>query len=389
MKQLEHRYSKNRKPYRLALITNQAFSISNFRGSLIRDWIKLGIEVFAIAPDFDAEKKAQAIALGAVPIDCSMSRGGMNPFRDALDCILIFVLLRRLQVNATFACTIKPVIYGSLAARAAGVAERFAMIEGAGYVFTENDKPSFSSRFFRYFVSILYRFGLSAATNVFLLNKDDRVLFVEEGMVDSRKVNLINGIGLDLNYFKQVNLVLNPVTFVFVARLLKEKGIYDYVEAAYIVKKCYPTVRFLLIGSVDLNPGSVTEYEVRSWVDTGVIEWPGQVSDVRPWLSQASVFVLPSYYREGLPRSTQEAMALGLPIITTDSPGCRETVEDGVNGFMIPVRSPESLVRAMLKFIECPKLILLMGEESRRIAEKKFNVVNINAEILNIMGFGS
>jgi glycosyltransferase involved in cell wall biosynthesis len=371
---------------RLALITNQAFSICNFRGPLIKTLIDRGVTVFALAPDYNESSRASVASLGAIPVDSSMARSGMNPLRDFLDVLRLARQLRRLNVNISFAYFIKPVIYGTLAARAAGVPRRFAMIEGAGYVFTEEESPSIRRRLLRGFVTRLYRLGLSHADRVFLLNRDDRSLFVEEGMVSSEKVRLLDGIGLDLDHFRTAAPMSKAVVFVLVARLLREKGVYDYIDAARRVRAIHPEVKCLLLGSVDLNPGSVTEAEVRAWVKEGVIEWPGQVTDVRPWLAKSSVFVLPSYYREGLPRSTQEAMALGRPIITTDAPGCRETVEEGVNGFMVPVRNPEQLARAMLAFVENPDLIAAMGKESRRIAEQKFDVHKINTEIMETMG---
>jgi len=168
--------------------------------------------------------------------------------------------------------------------------------------------------------------------------------------------------------------------------MLKEKGVYDFVEAARRVRKRYPAARFVLVGGGDQNPGSVTEAELGAWVAEGLVEWPGQVDDVRPWLARASVFVLPSYYREGLPRGSQEALAMGLPVITTDWVGCRETVKDGVNGFLVPVRDSNALARAMIRFIESPGLIGRMGLEGRRIAEERFDAHVINRRIMEVLG---
>jgi len=371
--------------YRLAIITSQAFSIGNFRGPLVRAMVNRGVQVYALAPDYDDLSRAAVSSLGAVPVDSAMSRSGMNPLQDVIDFFRLSIQLRRLRLDATFAYFIKPVIYGMLASSLAFVPKRFAMIEGAGYVFTDDIKPSIRRRVLRTFVTLLYRLGLSQAEGVFLLNPDDKKLFVNAHMVSAKKVNLLDGIGLDLEHYQTVPPVLKPVCFVLAARLLREKGVYDYIDAARKVKAIYPKVRFLLLGSVDLNPGSVSETEVHTWVAEGVIEWPGQVTDVRPWIAQASVFVLPSY-REGLPRSTQEAMAMGRPVITTDVPGCRETVEEGINGFMVPIRNPEVLAQTMLNFIENTELIYSMGLESRRMAEKKFDVHKINANILALMG---
>ncbi|NMM36577.1 MAG: glycosyltransferase family 4 protein [Glaciimonas sp.] len=371
--------------FRLAIIANQAFSISNFRGPLVREMVGRGVTVYALAPDYDEASRAAVASLGAVPIDFSMSRTGMNPFRDALDMIRLAIQLRSLKLDATFAYFIKPVIYGTLAARLAGVPKRFAMIEGAGYVFIDSDKTSLRRNVLRTVVTQLYKLGLSQSQRVFMLNQDDKKLFVESGMVAAAKVQLLDGIGLDLNFYQISPPVLQPLCFILVARLLREKGIYDYVDAARRMKAVYPDVRFLLLGSVDINPSSILESEVHAWVTEGVVEWPGHVFDVRSWIADASVFVLPSY-REGLPRSAQEAMAMGRPVITTDVPGCRETVIEGVNGFMVPVRNPSALAQAMLRFIEQPSLISEMGVESRCMAEEKFDVHKINAEILAAMG---
>lgn len=385
-KEVRVEVSSSPKIRRLALITSQAFSIGNFRGPLVKELVSSGVEVFAIAPDYDEASRAIVRALGAVPVDSSMSRNGINPLRDLADLVSLTKQLMTLRVDAVFSYFIKPVIYGTFAAWLAGVPRRFAMIEGAGYVFTDQVTLSRRRRILRMLVSHLYRIGLSAAHVVFMLNKDDRQLFVNDGIVSADKVYLLDGIGLDLDCFRAVPAVQEPVTFILVARLLREKGIMNYVEAARKLKPKYPSARFLLVGGVDLNPGSVTEVEVRSWVDEGLIEWPGQVKDVREWLAQASVFVLPSYYREGLPRSTQEAMALGRPVITTDNPGCRETVESGINGILVPVRDSESLSAAMASFIEQPEKISNMGRESRRMAVERFNVRKINAEIIAAMG---
>ena len=223
----------------------------------------------------------------------------------------------------------------------------------------------------------LYRIALRRADSVLILNEDDVALFLAYRMVPKEKIRLIDGIGLDLNVFQMVPPVWQPLSFLMMGRLLIEKGIYEYVEAARVVKKKYPEARFILVGGIDANPGSITESCVCKWVAEGVIEWPGQVSDVRPWIAQASVFVLPSY-REGLPRSTQEAMAMGRPVITTDVPGCRQTVADGENGFLVPVRNPEALADAMLRFLESPDLVRSMGKRSRDIAESRFDAHKIN-----------
>jgi glycosyltransferase involved in cell wall biosynthesis len=180
--------------------------------------------------------------------------------------------------------------------------------------------------------------------------------------------------------------VLAPATFLMMARLLKQKGVREFAAAAETVKARHPEARFVLLGDVDKNPNSVSRAEVEGWVARGILEWPGQVSDVVPYIARSSVYVLPSYYREGVPRSTQEAMAMARPVITTDNTGCRETVVGGVNGFIVPVRDAPALARAMLRFIEQPELIEPMGRESRRLVEERFDIDSVNDTMLNAMG---
>lgn len=370
---------------RFAFITSQAFSVSNFRGPLIKDLVSRGIEVLAIAPDYDEETRGSVSALGAVPIDCSFSRTGMNPFSDGLDTLRLAMLLRRLKPDLTLVYFIKPVIFGTLAAWLAGVPRRVAMIEGLGYVFTSStSREPMRRKVLRSLVSRLYRFALARADKIFFLNSDDIDQFVGADLVQESKVIKLGGIGVDLAEWPFMEPVTQPVTFLLAARLLREKGIVEYVEAARLVKTRHPEIRFVLLGGIDPNPGSLGQLEVKAWVAEGLVEWPGHVA-VKPWLAQTSVYVLPSYYREGVPRSTQEAMAMGRAVITTDAPGCRETVQAGVNGFLVPVRDVSALANAMLKFVETPGLIKSMGLESRRLAEDRFDAKKINARLLSIL----
>ncbi len=369
----------------LAFISNLATSLINFRGPLIKTIHQQGVKVYALAPDYDDQTRAAVRALGGIPVDFSMSRTGMNPLRDVGDIVNLALLLRRLRVDATFSYYIKPVIYGLLAARVAGVKQRFAMIEGAGYAFTDDEELSWRRKLLRNLVTRMYRTSLRFAHLVFMLNPDDKQLFVGQKMVAPEKVHLLNGIGLPLEHYLEVPPAVEPLTFLLIGRLLKEKGVYDFVEAARIFKRKGARANFIILGDVDVNPGSIRPEEVAEWVKEGIVEWPGHVPDIRPWVAKSSVFVLPSY-REGLPRSTQELMAMSRPVITTDVPGCRETVVDGINGFKVPVRSPSALADAMMRFADNPELISSMGKASREIAVEKFDVVKVNATILAAIG---
>lgn len=371
---------------RFALITSQAFSLFNFRGPLISSLIHHGIEVLAIAPDYDDESRAAVRSLGAIPIDCSLSRTGMNPLADAFNSVRLAMLLRRLCVDAVLCYFIKAVIFGTFAALLAGVPKRFCMIEGLGYVFTPPaGRESTGRKILRYLVSLLYKWSLKHAEKVFFLNDDDISEMMGRGLVKTKQVVKLGGIGVDLNEWFAAEPVTDPITFLLAARLLREKGIVEYAAAARIVKNKHPNTRFILLGGLDPNPGSLRQGEVAAWVTEGLLEWPGHVP-VKPWLNQASVYVLPSYYREGVPRSTQEAMAIGRAVITTLAPGCRETVENGVNGFLIPVRDSVALAEAMLRFIHQPLLIETMGKASRTMAVERFDVHKVNARMLAAMG---
>lgn len=370
----------------ISIVTNSAFTLSNFRGPLIRRMVDRGIRVYALAPDYNAATRAAVEALGAEPVDISLDRTGMRIGRDVADIVRLARTFRRLHPDLVFCYFIKPVIYGTIAAWLARVPRRYSLVAGLGYVFARTgDSESAKRRLLRSVVSRLYRTAFSLNRRVFLQNDDDLEILCDSGVLKRDKAVLLNGTGVDLEYFAEGPPVTSPVTFILVARLLREKGIVEYVDAARRIKAQHPNVRFLLVGAVDENPAALRQDEVRSWVGEGLIEWPGRVSDVREWLANSSVFVLPSYYREGKPRSTQEALALGRPVITTDAPGCRDTVVEGVNGFKIPVRNSLALEAAMRRFIDQPELIVSMGKESRQLARELFNVHEINALMFKAM----
>lgn len=369
---------------KVAIVSSQAFSLVNFRGTLIGELTAAGTRVFALAPDYTNESRELVRELGAEPIDYSLDRTGLNPLRDIVDTLRLSRILHRLSPDVSLGYFIKPVVFGTIAAWLAGVPKRIAMIEGLGYAFMSGEGGGkFGRRMLRSLVENLYRFSLARASRVILLNHDDIHELCAAGVLQRSKAILIPGIGVDLKKFRFAPPVTSPVTFILVGRLLREKGVYDFVEAARIVKAVSRDARFVLVGDTDSNPGSVADDEIKAWREEGVVECTGWASDVRVQLAAASVFVLPSYYREGLPRSTQEAMAMGRAVITTDAPGCRDTVEDGVNGFLIPVRQPAALADAMQRYIADPSLIVSMGAASRRLAEERYDAQVINQQIIS------
>ena len=339
----------------------------------------------AYAPDFDDEVESSLRKIGVATKHVPMSRAGVNPLHDVGTVLKLRKELRALKPDILLSYYVKPVIYGSMAGWLAGTPRRAALIEGLGFAFTDTGGQLSAKRILlRRLIESLYRVSLATVHAVVFLNKDDLAEFTSRGICKKEKANLLGGIGVDLVEWPAMPAPDGePITFLFVGRLLKEKGVIDFVDAAKIVREKYPESRFWILGEVDSNPGSISRIVVDGWVDEGVVEWFGH-KPVQQFLERASVFVLPSY-REGVPRSTQEAMATGRAVITTDSPGCRDTVDDGVNGFIVPVRSPDLLARAMMAFISDPDLISVMGKRSREMAVRMFNVHEVNERLMRIV----
>ncbi|WP_409605739.1 glycosyltransferase family 4 protein [Thermus sp.] len=283
------------------------------------------------APDWTTKLRAEVEgATGAKALDYPLKRTGISPLSDLRTLIALTLAFWRLQPGMVIAFQPKPNVYGILAATLAGVPGRYAVVEGLGFAFTPGEE-GFKKRVVRVALKGLYRLSFSLAHKVFFLNPDDLEEFVAQGLVRREKAVLLGGIGVPLEEWPPAPPHLEPLTFTLIARLLREKGVREFAEAARRVKAHYPGVRFLLIGPLDTNPGAISQSEVRAWVEEGLLEWVPWTEDVRPYLRQTSVYVLPSY-REGVPRSTQEALAMARPVITTDAPGCRETVVHGING---------------------------------------------------------
>lgn len=362
-------------------------SLVRFRGHLMNELLNLGLEVHAAAPGLSASSVCNILkARGILVHDFPLARAGINPLQDVGTLWRLYQLMRCIQPDAMLAYTVKPVIYGLLAARLAHVPQRFALITGLGYAFTEsNDTHHPKRRVLRHLVEALYRLALGSAHKVFFQNSDDEKLFRKRGilpaLVPSR---VVHGSGVPLDEFVQTPVPETP-SFLMIARLLGDKGVREYAAAAFHVRVRFPEARFVLAGWLDANPDSISAQELEEWVRTGTLQYLGQLEDVRPAIAQCSVYVLPSY-REGTPRTVLEAMAMGRAIITTDAPGCRETVISGENGFLVPVQSVDALVHAMMQFLETPELAQRMGKRSRQLAEEKYDVRKVNTVLLQEMG---
>uniref|UniRef100_UPI0025E396F7 sugar transferase n=1 Tax=Deinococcus sp. TaxID=47478 RepID=UPI0025E396F7 len=307
----------------------------------------------------------------------SLERTGLSLRRDGRDLLALRTRLHALQPDLVLAYTIKPVVYGLIAARAAGVKRRYALVTGLGYSF---QGAGMRRRLLSALTAGLYRTALHGARRVIFQNPDDWALFVERKLVTVAQTALVNGSGVDLNQFAPVPLPEAPV-FLLIARLLRDKGISEYVEAARQVRARHPQARFQLVGPLDPSPDSYTQADLDAWQAEGVIEYLGELRDVRPALAECRIYVLPSY-REGTPRTVLEAMALGRPVITTDAPGCRETVTEGVNGFLVPVGDAGALADRMDALIGDPALAARMGAAGLALARQKYDVELVNRSML-------
>ncbi|MCH8487517.1 MAG: glycosyltransferase family 4 protein [Candidatus Cyclonatronum sp.] len=364
-----------------------------------------GHEVSALVPAYDFMPEIEVLGIPYRKI--SMSRSSINPIQELQSRRELRRVIAELQPDLVFAYTIKPVVQGVSAARKAGVPKVFAMITGMGYLFTGE---SLRQRLLRQLAVRMYKAALKQCDGIFFQNPDDISLFCELGIVASGSpVHMTNGSGVSLSSFPRRPLPGEAtgevegeayrrgsevqreggrvLTFLMIARLLQDKGVAEFVEAARMLKATYgERVRFQVAGPYDPNlPHAVSREQYDSWLQSAEVHFAGHQADVLPWLAGCDVYVLPSY-REGTPRSVLEAMATGRPIITTDAPGCRETVQHGRNGYLIPPRSTQPLADAMKRFLENPALIAQMGEESYRMVQEKYEVGKVNAGILEVMG---
>lgn len=368
---------------RVVVFGSFADSLVNFRGPLLRAMVERGHKVTAIAPAASSDLLAKLTEMGVEYRNVALSRTGLNPLSDLKTLFLLMGLFREVKPDVILSYTIKPVIYGSLAARLAGVPAIYSMITGLGYAFAAGNKDR---KWVAQVAKFLYRFAIKTNKRVFFQNPDDRDFFVEAKILTYiDQAVLINGSGVDLQHFGFTPVADGMPSFLLIARLIKDKGIAEYAEAARLVKRRYPTAQFRLLGPLDSNPSAISLEQINAWESEGILTYLGEASDVRPALSGCSVYVLPSY-AEGTPRTVLEAMSMGRAVITTDAPGCRETVINGVNGFLVPVRDATALARAMFSFIEKPEMIASMGRAGRQIAVEKYDVHKVNSTILAATG---
>jgi glycosyltransferase involved in cell wall biosynthesis len=363
---------------RIAALTSYGPTLASVRGPLLGAMVAAGHHVIASAPDSSPKVVDELKRLGVQHHRLPLARRGLNPICDLLYCFLVFRFLRRERIDVCFLYTIKPVVFGSFAARCAGLREIYSLITGLGYAFEGGP------RLLNFISKMLYRLALRSNAWVFFQNPDDRDLFVRERLVDPQKCSVVNGSGVDLIHYFPAPVPSGRPVFLMIARLLQAKGVMEFLFAAEATKAQFPQCRFRLIGRAESGPDAIGFGGIQRFVAAGVIEYLPDCADVRPELHACTVYVLPSY-REGTPRSVLEAMACGRGIITTDVPGCRETVVEDVNGYLVRAKDAADLQKAIEKFLLAPALATRMGAASRSLAEEKFDVRMINRIMLEQM----
>ncbi|WP_032939572.1 glycosyltransferase family 4 protein [Citrobacter youngae] len=374
---------------KITLVTNTVSSIFYFRLRLISRLLQDHHQISILIPETESMNPliVDLKKLGVLVLFYNASRTGINPFTEFLTIISLYKVIKKISPDVVFSFFPKPIIFGSIAAKLAGVKRIVSMFEGLGFCFTKRpEKDGVKKVILRVVQLSLYKMFLRLSDSVLFLNIDDANELIKKHNIKVRHHQVVGGIGVNLETYRLKDLTYKngPLTFTMVSRLLIDKGIREYVSAAEIVKREYPDTIFQVIGGMDDNLGGISYPEFEKWKSDNNVVFTGVISNVIDILKSSDVFVLPSY-REGVPRSSQEALAVGLPIITTDVPGCKETVVDGVNGFLVPPWDSESLSKKMIELIENKKLLIEMGKQSRLLAENRFDEESFCDRVINIL----
>jgi glycosyltransferase involved in cell wall biosynthesis len=365
---------------KVVVIGGWAPSLVKFRGPLLEAMVVRGHEVIAMAADGTPAIELELAKLGVRFEAIALERTGIDPVADARAIRALAGRLRQIRPDLVFGYTIKPVIYGSLAARIAGVGRRTAMITGLGSALASVRTPK--QRLVATVARLLYRVGLAQCQVVIFQNTDDRDELARLGVLPKHaRVSVVRGSGVDLTHYTPSALPPGPPIFLFLGRLLRDKGINEYVAAARLVRAHHPSAIFRIAGWFDPNPECLSQAELDALVADGTIEYLGPSDDVRPHLAAAHVLVLPSY-REGTPRSVLEAMAMNRAVITTTAPGCRETVVDNESGLLVPVGDARQLAAAMLRLIASPTLLSRLADAGHARALELYDATKVSASIL-------
>jgi len=343
----------------IVMIGNTAWGMHKFRSDLIRDFIKSGYNVHVLAP-YDLWA-AEIIKTGCRFTNVNVSRKGKNPIEDFIYFLKLINIIISIKPDVVLSYTIKPVLYGTLAAWFAGIPQRIAITTGLGYVFSKNN---FTGKI----TKALYKVSLHFASQVWFLNSDDLNIFLEQKLVSESKVFILPGEGVDVQHFTPQEKESDAIKFTLISRMLWDKGVGIFAECAKELKATHPLLNFQIVGPIDHgNPEGISIGVLNDWHNQGHIKYLGSTEDIRPILKETTCLVHPTYYKEGLPRILMEANSMGIPCITTDIPGCRDVIQDNINGFLIKAKDKIALKVAIIKFLELDeekkKLLSIAGRE--------------------------
>lgn len=366
---------------KILVVSAKNKTVFNFRGDLIRDMIAHGNEVYVTGPNKDFIDDVMALGVKKF-IEVPSVKDNTSVKNDLNYLSQLKKVVKKVRPDIVFSYNIKPVIYGSMAARAGKVPHIYAMVTGLGRVYASG---GLKTKAIRLITKLLYTNAFKACDKVIFQNPDDVDELVKDGYLPREKTVVVNGSGVNMERFRKTELPEKPV-FLMVSRIIKEKGVLEYCEAARELKKTHPEARCILLGGFDSSIGALKPEDIQEYIDDGSIELPGEVKDPVSFYEGASVFVLPSYYREGLPRTILEAMACGRPVITTDWTGCREAIEDGVNGYLVPIKNSKVLAEKMNTLCDC-ELAEKMGNVSYEICGSVYNVDLIDMKMRKIIGY--
>jgi len=366
----------------VALIGNAVEAFRPFRVHLLKTLAARGHRVVALYPQADTVGTEPLGLPGVEEMAFSLDPFTTNILKDYRALRSLRACLSAIRPTHVISFTIKPVVYGGLAAAAEGVPNIYSIITGLGYLFTGG---GLKRSLLRRYAEVLYAQALAKNSRVFFQNHDDLQLFVERRLVLGERASLVSGSGVDTSEFAPDEDESDTPTFTFIGRLLWDKGIGDFLEAARLLKSRLPSARMILAGPLSMNPASVSANELKAWEATGLIEYQGQIDDVRPLISDSWAIVLPSY-REGSSRLIQEALAMGKPVITSDAPGCRESIAHGEQGLIVPIKDPAALMEAMLYLVKSPSMRRRMGKLSRERAVQCFDQELVTNQLIQPMG---
>lgn len=366
---------------KIMVISSKTSTMFSYRKDMMCEFMRHGNQVVAVGDAPENEWTDTYNQIGAKYRQIYVRRNGLNPLDDIKTLKSLIKIIAEEKPDKIFAYHSKSIVYGSIAARINKIKEMYALISGLGSIIRGT---GFKNKIVKEVLKFEYKFAFKLCKKIITHNSDDRQLLLDEKYLkDPDKIKTVNGSGVNLDVFRY-SATKKTNTFLIISRIIGDKGIREYVKAAEIVKKTHPEAKFKVAGAYDTNPSAIKPEEMEQYIEKGIIEYVGELADVRPELKGCMVYVLPSYH-EGTPKTVLEAMATGRPVITTDVPGCRAAVQNGVNGYLVPAKDAQALAEKMIYALEHFDEIRELGDNGRMIAEDKYDAVKVNHSILDIM----